>query len=93
MRFHFFATLAWMLFAVDSISAFSPLNAPSAIRPPSTLFAARTLYDKIWDDHLVDDDGMSSLIYVDRHLVHEVTSPQAFEGLRLSSRGVRRPDW
>lgn len=51
-----------------------------------------TLYDKIWNDHLVDDDGMSSLIYVDRHLVHEVTSPQAFEGLRLSSRGVRRPD-
>jgi len=52
----------------------------------------RTLYDKIWDDHLVDDDGMSSLIYVDRHLVHEVTSPQAFEGLRLASRGIRRPD-
>ena len=52
----------------------------------------RTLYDKIWDDHLVDDDGMSSLIYVDRHLVHEVTSPQAFEGLRIAKRGVRRPD-
>ena len=43
----------------------------------------RTLYDKIWDDHFVTsrDDG-SDLIYVDRHLVHEVTSPQAFEGLR-----------
>ena len=52
----------------------------------------RTLYDKIWDDHLVDDDGLSSLIYVDRHLVHEVTSPQAFEGLRIAKRGVRRPD-
>ena len=52
----------------------------------------RTLYDKIWDDHVVDDDGMSTLLYVDRHLVHEVTSPQAFEGLRLASRGVRRPD-
>jgi 3-isopropylmalate dehydratase len=52
----------------------------------------RTLYDKIWDDHLVDDDGMSTLLYIDRHLVHEVTSPQAFEGLRLAGRGVRRPD-
>ena len=52
----------------------------------------RTLYDKIWDDHVVDvqPDG-TSLIYVDRHLVHEVTSPQAFEGLRLSGRKVRAP--
>src|ERR1700678_3874553 len=53
----------------------------------------RTLYDKIWDDHLVheDPDG-TALIYIDRHLVHEVTSPQAFEGLRLSGRKVRAPD-
>jgi len=53
----------------------------------------RTLYDKIWDDHLVDtqDDG-TSLIYIDRHLIHEVTSPQAFEGLRLSGRKVRKPE-
>src|SRR5918911_4126389 len=53
----------------------------------------RTLYDKIWDDHLVDEqpDG-TSLIYIDRHLVHEVTSPQAFEGLRLSGRKVRAPE-
>jgi 3-isopropylmalate/(R)-2-methylmalate dehydratase large subunit len=53
----------------------------------------RTLYDKIWDSHLVDrqDDG-TCLLYIDRHLVHEVTSPQAFEGLRLSGRKVRRPD-
>ncbi len=53
----------------------------------------RTLYDKIWDDHLVHaaDDG-TCLIYVDRHLVHEVTSPQAFEGLRLSGRKVRHPE-
>ncbi|UJQ93645.1 3-isopropylmalate dehydratase large subunit [Mariluticola halotolerans] len=52
----------------------------------------RTLYDKIWDDHLVstDADG-TSLIYIDRHLVHEVTSPQAFEGLRMSNRAVRAP--
>ncbi|MFL5003358.1 MAG: 3-isopropylmalate dehydratase large subunit [Xanthobacteraceae bacterium] len=53
----------------------------------------RTLHDKIWDDHLVDEqpDG-TCLIYIDRHLVHEVTSPQAFEGLRLTGRKVRAPD-
>ena len=52
-----------------------------------------TLYDKIWDSHLVDvqDDG-ASLLYIDRHLVHEVTSPQAFEGLRVAGRKVHRPD-
>ena len=51
----------------------------------------RTLYDKIWDDHVVDQqpDG-TCLLYIDRHLVHEVTSPQAFDGLRLSGRKVRR---
>jgi 3-isopropylmalate/(R)-2-methylmalate dehydratase large subunit len=53
----------------------------------------RTLYDKIWDDHLVDEqpDG-TCLLYIDRHLVHEVTSPQAFEGLRLAGRKVRAPE-
>jgi len=53
----------------------------------------RTLYEKIWDAHVVDrrDDG-TCLIYIDRHLVHEVTSPQAFEGLRTAGRKVRRPD-
>jgi 3-isopropylmalate/(R)-2-methylmalate dehydratase large subunit len=53
----------------------------------------RTLYEKIWDAHVVArrDDG-TCLIYIDRHLVHEVTSPQAFEGLRLADRRVRRPD-
>src|SRR5882672_3768112 len=53
----------------------------------------RTLYDKIWDAHVVDRqaDG-TCLIYIDAHLVHEVTSPQAFEGLRASKRKVRRPD-
>jgi 3-isopropylmalate/(R)-2-methylmalate dehydratase large subunit len=53
----------------------------------------RTLYDKIWDDHLVDEqpDG-TCLIYIDRHLVHEVTSPQAFEGLRMAKRRVHAPD-
>ncbi|MDX1974509.1 MAG: 3-isopropylmalate dehydratase large subunit [Rickettsiales bacterium] len=54
---------------------------------------AKTLFDKIWESHLVDQqqDG-TCLIYIDRHLVHEVTSPQAFEGLRVSGRKVRRPD-
>ncbi|NOZ33356.1 MAG: 3-isopropylmalate dehydratase large subunit [Alphaproteobacteria bacterium] len=54
---------------------------------------ARTLYDKLWDDHLVADNGDgTSMIYVDRHLVHEVTSPQAFEGLRENGRRVRAPE-
>src|SRR5271163_2191990 len=53
----------------------------------------RTLYDKIWDDHLVHEEANgTALIYIDRHLVHEVTSPQAFEGLRLSGRKVHAPD-
>tara|TARA_B100000700_G_C15013063_1_gene841958 strand:- start:787 stop:2193 length:1407 start_codon:yes stop_codon:yes gene_type:complete len=53
----------------------------------------KTLFDKIWEQHVVDErqDG-SSLIYIDRHLVHEVTSPQAFEGLRNNKRPLRRPD-
>ena len=53
----------------------------------------RTLFDKIWDAHLVDvqDDG-TSLLYIDRHMVHEVTSPQAFEGLRMAGRKVRHPE-
>ena len=55
--------------------------------------APRTLYDKIWDDHVAHqaDDG-TCLLYIDRHLVHEVTSPQAFEGLRMTGRSVRAPD-
>lgn len=53
----------------------------------------QTLFDKIWTAHLVrEEPGQPSLIYIDRHLVHEVTSPQAFEGLRLAGRPVRRPD-
>ncbi len=53
----------------------------------------RTLYQKIWDAHVIEElDGGVSLIYVDRHMVHEVTSAQAFEGLRLSGRGVRRTE-
>jgi len=53
----------------------------------------RTLFDKIWDAHLVHaDPNAASIIYIDRHLVHEVTSPQAFEGLRNNKRTVRSPE-
>lgn len=54
----------------------------------------RTLADKVWESHLVDQGGPgeSDLIYIDLHLVHEVTSPQAFDGLRMANRSVRRPD-
>mmetsp|Transcript_2785 Transcript_2785/g.5965 ORF Transcript_2785/g.5965 Transcript_2785/m.5965 type:complete len:822 (-) Transcript_2785:112-2577(-) len=106
MIFRISATVA-ATFLVGSTSAFSPSTKTSlASRTASTasssssscsstsLFSSspRTLYDKIWDDHVVADDGLSSLLYIDRHLVHEVTSPQAFEGLRLANRPVRRPD-
>ena len=55
--------------------------------------AGRSLYEKLWDAHVISarDDG-TSLVYIDRHLIHEVTTPQAFEGLRTSGRGLRRPD-
>jgi 3-isopropylmalate/(R)-2-methylmalate dehydratase large subunit len=54
---------------------------------------AKNIYEKIWDAHLVHDDpAQSPILYIDRHFVHEVTSPQAFEGLRLAGRTVRRPD-
>jgi 3-isopropylmalate/(R)-2-methylmalate dehydratase large subunit len=53
----------------------------------------KTLYEKIWDSHVVHEEpGQPSLIYIDLHLIHEVTSPQAFEGLRINGRDVRRPD-
>ncbi|HET8716370.1 MAG TPA: 3-isopropylmalate dehydratase large subunit [Nocardioidaceae bacterium] len=53
----------------------------------------RTLAEKVWDEHVVRSaDGEPDLLYIDLHLIHEVTSPQAFEGLRLAGRGVRRPD-
>lgn len=53
----------------------------------------KTMFEKIWDNHvIVQEEGKPSVIYIDLHLVHEVTSPQAFEGLRLSGRKVRRPD-
>src|SRR3954451_25375488 len=54
----------------------------------------RTLAEKVWDAHVVHSGGYGEpdLLYIDLHLVHEVTSPQAFDGLRLAGRGVRRPD-
>jgi len=55
--------------------------------------AKRTMFEKIWDNHVIhQEEGKPSIIYIDLHLVHEVTSPQAFEGLRLAGRKVRRPD-
>lgn len=53
---------------------------------------AKTLYDKVWQAHVIDQIGEDSLIYIDRHLIHEVTSPQAFAGLNEKGRKVRRPD-
>ena len=54
----------------------------------------QTIFDKIWNNHLVDkQENGTCLIYIDRHLVHEVTSPQAFEGLRKSGRKVRKPNY
>ena len=52
----------------------------------------KTLYDKIWDSHLVADQDGESIFYIDLHLIHEVTTPQAFAGLRAAKRPVRRPD-
>jgi hypothetical protein len=66
----------------------------AAVAPRAAAAAGpRTLFDKIWDEHVVEcaPDG-TCLLYIDRHLVHEVTSPQAFEGLRNAGRVARRPD-
>ena len=55
----------------------------------------RTLFDKIWDSHVIEHEDKNTdtcLIYIDLHLIHEVTTPQAFEGLKLAGRKVRRPD-
>lgn len=59
---------------------------------PAPTSAPRTLYDKVFDDHVVYSGEGDTLLYIDRHLVHEVTSPQAFEGLRNAGRQVRRTD-
>ena len=53
---------------------------------------AKTMFEQIWNDHVVHEEpGQPPILYVDLHLVHEVTSPQAFEGLRIAGLGVRRP--
>ena len=77
-----------------SLVAGRPLQAARARRRLSgAARGPRTMYDKIWDDHVVDVIGEgSALLYIDRHLCHEVTSPQAFEGLAGAGRPVRRPD-
>ncbi len=62
---------------------------------PSLIKKPQTLYDKVFESHVVnerEEEQGSLLLYIDRHLVHEVTSPQAFEGLRNAKRQVRRPD-
>ena len=66
-------------------------NYPTNLQTEYALMAGQTLYDKLWESHVVrsEDDG-TALLYIDRHLVHEVTSPQAFEGLRLAGRPVWR---
>ena len=103
MRYSFNAFFAGLFLSLEVATAFVPTTGrkfASLNQLPKTSLQAipertggpKTLYDKIWEDHLVDDDGLSSLIYVDRHLVHEVTSPQAFEGLKIAGRAVRRPD-
>ena len=60
----------------------------SPYMPP---MAGKTLYDKIWDAHRVAEDAGETILYIDLHLIHEVTTPQAFAGLRASHRPVRRP--
>jgi 3-isopropylmalate/(R)-2-methylmalate dehydratase large subunit len=54
--------------------------------------ATKTLYDKIWDAHVVNETDGEAILYIDLHLIHEVTTPQAFAGLRAAHRPVRRPD-
>lgn len=77
--------------STGSAAQAAPSGHPKHAAPPAK---PRTLAEKVWDDHLVakGEDGTPDLIYIDLHLVHEVTSPQAFDGLRLAGRPVRRPD-
>jgi len=83
--------LSVILLLLPSVSGFTAPKTTTATTK-TALDAGRTLYDKIFVDHTVTEADGSTLLYIDRHLVHEVTSPQAFEGLRLANRGVRRPD-
>ncbi len=67
-------------------------SSSSSVGTSTALGAGKTLYDKIFESHTVYSEDGSTMLYIDRHLVHEVTSPQAFEGLKIAGRGVRRPD-
>lgn len=95
-----FKSSTLLLFTLPAVTAFTTPNwvvekssSTVSVRQKSYhLDAGRTLYDKIFEDHTVTESDGSTLLYIDRHLVHEVTSPQAFEGLQLANRGVRRPD-
>lgn len=77
--------------ALDQIGA-TLLRETQIDVPGDEMREPRTLFQKIWDAHVVGQVGLDSLIYIDRHLVNEVTSPQAFSGLRAAGRRVRRPD-
>ncbi|MES1169369.1 MAG: aconitase family protein, partial [Leifsonia sp.] len=70
------------------------MSTTSSTAKPAPKTGHKTLAEKVWNDHLVvaGEDGSPDLIYIDLHLVHEVTSPQAFDGLRAEGRPVRRPD-
>src|SRR3954471_14578008 len=59
---------------------------------PGPSSSGKTLYDKIWDAHVVNEQDGEAILYIDLHLIHEVTTPQAFAGLRAARRAVRRPD-
>jgi 3-isopropylmalate/(R)-2-methylmalate dehydratase large subunit len=82
---------AWPRITQVEVDQARPSSAPDNLTRVST--EAKTLSQKVWDDHIVTrEDGQPDLLYVDLHLVHEVTSPQAFDGIRQSGRTVRRPD-
>src|SRR3954465_385530 len=65
---------------------------PRRVASPGDPSVPETLFEKVWDRHVVKATEEATLLYIDRHLIHEVTSPQAFDGLRLAGRKVRRPD-
>src|SRR5690606_35329832 len=79
--------------AVSTATSTEPTRTATYGSPPGGNAMGRTLAEKVWDDHVVRRaEGEPDLLYIDLHLVHEVTSPQAFDGLRKSGRRVRRPD-
>ena len=87
-----FTVLSSLMLITQGLRSSSRLRSPLRSLSGLSMAAPRTMFDKIWDSHLVDSSDGNPLIYIDRHLVHEVTSPQAFEGLRTAGRTVRRPD-